>query len=68
MRINVNYYEKIVIIGAGGHGAVAADIAYLWGYSQIFFLDDAEGCSVTGYAQAGKVHDYVSYWDERDFL
>ena len=34
--------KKIVLIGAGGHGLVLADIAKLNGYDEIVFLDDAE--------------------------
>lgn len=33
--------KKLVIIGAGGHGKVVADIAKLNGYDEIVFLDDA---------------------------
>ena len=29
----------LIIVGAGGHGKVAADIAYLCGYKDIVFLD-----------------------------
>ena len=32
--------KKLVIIGAGGHGRVVADIARLNGYEDIIFLDD----------------------------
>ena len=32
--------DKIVIIGASGHGKVVADIAKLNGYKEIIFLDD----------------------------
>lgn len=32
--------KKIVIIGAGGHGKVVADVAESVGYSEIVFLDD----------------------------
>lgn len=32
--------ERLIIIGAGGHGKVAADIAMRSGYDEIFFLDD----------------------------
>lgn len=60
--------KKIVIIGAGGHGAVAADIARLSGYSQIIFLDDAEDLSITGYSLAGKVQDYIAYLEDWDFF
>ena len=32
--------DKLIIIGAGGHGKVCADIAKLMGYRDIVFLDD----------------------------
>ena len=35
--------SKLIIIGASGHGKVVADIAVKNGYSDIAFLDDAEG-------------------------
>lgn len=60
--------KKIVIIGAGGHGAVAADIARLSGYSQIIFLDDEKDCAIPGYVLAGKVQDYSAYLDDWDFF
>ncbi len=47
--------KQLVIIGASGHGKVAADIAKKNGYDKIIFLDDKE--SVTdcgGYAVVGK--------------
>ena len=31
--------NRLIIVGAGGHGKVAADIAYLCGYKDIVFLD-----------------------------
>ena len=34
--------RRLVIIGAGGHGKVVADIAKLDGYEDIIFLDDNE--------------------------
>lgn len=34
--------ERLIIIGAGGHGKVVADIAYLCGYKDIIFLDSNE--------------------------
>ena len=37
---NESYKNKIVIIGASGHGRVIADIAKLNGYEEIVFLDD----------------------------
>lgn len=49
--------KKLVIIGAGGHGKVAADIASKVGYTEIVFLDDvstAKEC--LGYPVVGKTN------------
>lgn len=46
--------NRLIIIGASGHGKVVADIAVLNGYKDIVFLDDDEGtkycagCPVVG--------------------
>ncbi|MGI1748341.1 acetyltransferase, partial [Streptococcus uberis] len=32
--------NKLIIIGASGHGKVIADIAVMNGYKEILFLDD----------------------------
>lgn len=46
--------KTLVIIGAGGHGKVAADIAFKNGYEEVLFLDDnskvkdCAGCPVVG--------------------
>lgn len=49
---------RLVIIGAGGHGQVIADVATQIGkYTDILFLDDAPGCAV------GKCADYTKYVD-----
>ena len=32
--------KKLIILGASGHGKVAADIALRSGYDEILFLDD----------------------------
>lgn len=37
--------KQLVIVGAGGHGKVACDIALKTGYDDILFLDDAPSCS-----------------------
>lgn len=49
---------RLIIIGAGGHGRVVADIAQQTGrYQQIFFLDDhAQGEKVIG-----KCSDYMQF-------
>lgn len=47
--------KKITIIGASGHGKVAADIASLNGYDEIEFLDDNETLKFCGkYPIVGK--------------
>lgn len=47
--------RKLVIIGAGGHGKVAADIAVKNGYEEIIFLDDDEAVKACGrYPVIGK--------------
>lgn len=42
--------DKLVIVGASGHGKVIADIAALNGYSDIVFADDNDSiCECAGY-------------------
>lgn len=55
--------NKIVIIGAGGHGRVVADIARACGYKEIIFLDDADRILAVG-----KVSDFIKYKDEASFV
>lgn len=53
--------NKLIIIGAGGHGRVIADIAYLNGYRDIAFLDDADIETSGGFPVVGKVSDFEKY-------
>lgn len=47
--------NKLIIIGASGHGKVVADIAALNGYKDIVFLDDDESIrECAGYPVIGK--------------
>ena len=47
--------NKLIIIGASGHGKVVADIARLNGYSDVVFLDDDETIKeCAGYPVVGK--------------
>ena len=55
--------RQLVIIGAGGHGKVVADIARKQGYDLIRFLDDA---SVPGVE--GRVSEFVRYLDHAEFF
>lgn len=59
--------KTLVIIGAGGHGSVLADIARLSGYTKILFLDDADIRRRDGYPVVGKVADYTRYLSSADF-
>lgn len=55
-----NSKKKLAVIGASGHGKVAADIASLIGYDEIVFYDDNGGIrECGGYPVAGKVADAV---------
>lgn len=55
--------DQLVIIGAGGHGRVVADIAEQIGYEKILFLDDRNAAGV-----AGKVESYVQHLETADFF
>lgn len=55
--------EKLIIIGAGGHGRVVSETAELNGYKKIDFLDDANKQTAVG-----KVSDFIKYIDEADFI
>ena len=54
--------KQLVIIGASGHGKVAADIARKNGFNSIIFLDDSETLKdCCGYAVAGKCCSFIDY-------
>lgn len=57
--------NKLIIIGAGGHGRVAADIAELMGYDDISFLDDRSNCDVN---VIGTTNDITKYAATSDFF
>lgn len=57
--------NALMIVGAGGHGRVTADMAALCGYRTIEFLDDAENQPIP---LAGKVNDYEKFTDTHDFI
>ena len=57
--------KSIIIIGAGGHGKVVAEIAGLNGYTEIIFLDDnPDGNPLV----KGVVAEFVNYIDSSDFF
>ena len=59
--------EQVIIIGAGGHGKVIADIIRACGDQVLGFLDDSPQPpeSVCGIPVLGKTEDYVNYPDAR---
>ncbi len=62
--------DKLLIIGASGHGKVVADIAMkmnIW--KSIAFLDDNESVKeCLGFEVIGKTEDSFKYRDEADFF
>ena len=61
--------NKLIIIGAGGHGKVIADIAQKLGrYEEIVFLDDGGFKGVLGFPIIGKTSDVQKYVNSADFF
>lgn len=60
--------KKLVIVGAGGHGSVIADMARLNGYESIAFLDDACTERADGYPVVGKVEEAPRFMADADFI
>lgn len=61
--------NRLIIIGASGHGKVVADIARLSGYTDIAFLDDAPGLEVvSGYPVLGVVSTFFAYLQDDFFV
>ena len=61
--------DKIVIIGASGHGKVIADIAKLNGYKEIIFLDDDPNKKKNGiYDVVGTTQDIDRYKEQYDYI
>lgn len=57
--------NRLIIIGAGGHGKVCAEIAKLNGYEDIAFLDDRNN---TDLPVIGSASDYLKYIKGNDFF
>ena len=57
--------EQVIVIGAGGHGKVIADIVRCCGNTVLGFLDDSSQLpiSVCGIPVLGKIESYVNYPD-----
>ena len=61
--------NKLIIIGAGGHGKVIADIAQKLGrYEEIVFLDDRGVKEELGFPIIGKTSDVQKYVNSADFF
>lgn len=59
--------KELIIIGAGGHGLVVADIAKQNGYQKIVFLDDNKE-KVYDYPIIGNSSEAVKYRDSNFFV
>ena len=58
--------DKLIIIGASGHGKVIADIAVKNGYHDIVFLDDNETVKTcAGYPVVGKASDAIRLYGDK---
>lgn len=57
--------KEIIIIGAGGHGKVVADIAECMGYKRINFLDDSDTFNPR---VVGKTDEFERYIKKADFF
>lgn len=57
--------KKVIVVGAGGHGKVIADIVCLCGDTVLGFLDDGKSGqdTVSGVKVLGKISDYCNYRD-----
>ena len=60
--------NKLLIIGAGGHGRVVADIAALCGYKEIFFLDDNFNDQNVNSNIIGKSAEFEKYLCSHSFV
>lgn len=61
--------KSVVIIGAGGHGKVIADIVLNSGDFVTGFLDDGyKEKSICGFPVLGRISDYVKYKDDSMFV
>ncbi len=61
--------RRLMILGAGGQGKVAADIARLCGYDQIAFLDDNQALTAwVGYPVLGTLSQALSFENWEFFI
>lgn len=55
--------KRLIIIGAGGHGKVLADIAMKIGYQQVRFLDDCQTGTCMGLPILGTSAQWATFQD-----
>ena len=55
--------KKLVILGAGGHGRVCAEIASMTGYEEIIFLDDGAPSDAIVSGKISELEKYVADHD-----
>lgn len=61
--------KRLVILGAGGHGKVVADIAIKTkNYDEILFLDDGKSGEVLGLPVAGKIKDFAIWQHDAEYF
>jgi len=60
--------KKVIVIGAGGHGRVIADIITLAGDKVIGFLDDKEPEQLSEIPYLGKCKDILKYQKDAWFI
>ncbi len=61
--------EHLIIVGAGGHGKVVADVAAKSGkYTKISFLDDGTRTECLGIPVIGKLNDAEEYVNTAEFF
>lgn len=61
--------NRLIIVGAGGHGKVIADIAYKNGYTDISFLDDSAKEECMGFPVIGNSNEIEVFDDgNTDFV
>ena len=69
MIIMGNRKNKLLILGAGGHGKVIADCATCMGcYEEIAFLDDVAPQKNFSYQYLGSMDQYKNYIDQYDMI
>lgn len=62
--------RKVIVIGAGGHGKVIADIIHKSDDILVGFLDDGLpiGTTILGYEVLGKIEEAVKHQEECEFI